>query len=204
QVAAAWRLEGNAVQHVFRRRLQRAPAPPRPPVRLASPGVLREMIPFTKAHAYGNDFLYVAEDHLGGRDAAQLARRLCDRHTGVGADGLMVYRRTPDGAAMRLMNADGSASEVSGNGVRGLAALLLRDDSRTAADVVIHTAAGDKSLSRTGRNGSRQTFVAAMGVPRDLRQVAAAVEGESLQLVVMDFGNPQCVVLGPLPDGMRF
>ena len=163
------------------------------------------MIPFSKAHAYSNDFLYVLEAHATGRPLDELARRLCDRHTGIGADGLMLYTPTPDGASMRLLNADGSPSEVSGNGVRGLAALLLRDDTRTAAEVVIRTQAGDKRLSRTGRDGSRHTFVAAMGAPRDLRRTdGVAVAGERLDLVVMDFGNPQCVVLGPLPDEARF
>ncbi len=162
------------------------------------------MIPFTKAHAYGNDFVYALEEHVVGTELDQLARALCDRHRGVGADGLMVYSRTVDGAAMRLLNADGSPSEVSGNGVRGLAAILLRSDDRDQVDVVVHTIAGDKRLRRTGRAGTRQTFVAAMGLPRALRQVAADVAGERLHLVVMDFGNPQCVTLGELPDPARF
>jgi diaminopimelate epimerase len=162
---------------------------------------------FTKAHAYGNDFLYVDERELAGRDeavTAQLAREWCDRHAGAGADGLMIYAAEPGGARMRLLNADGSPSEVSGNGVRGLAAILLRDVDNVAAEVSIRTAAGDKRLTRTARDGSRQTFVAAMGLPRALRQVEAAAAGETLTLAVMDFGNPQCVVLGPLPDEERF
>lgn len=162
---------------------------------------------FTKAHAYGNDFLYVREEDVSGLDPARvgaLARELCDRHTGVGADGLMLYAPTADGATMRLLNADGSESEVSGNGVRGLAAILGRDERGPEPEIVIHTPAGDKRLKRIAHEGARQTFLAAMGLPRDLRQVSAAVAGESLSLVVMDFGNPQCVVLGPLPDDRRF
>jgi diaminopimelate epimerase len=162
------------------------------------------MIAATKAHAYGNDFLYVREDAVAGRPPDVLARVLCDRHCGIGADGLVLYTPAPDGATMRLWNADGSRSEVSGNGVRGLAAILLRADDRPNAEVVVHTDAGDKRLTRTARDGARQTFVAAMGLPRDLRTVSAHVAGETLQLVVMDFGNPQCVVLGPLPDEARF
>ena len=159
---------------------------------------------FTKAHAYGNDFLYVLNRDVSRRDLDVLARELCDRHTGAGADGLIVYEPTPQGASMRLFNADGSRSEVSGNGVRGLGALLLRDDSRADVELTIQTEAGPKRLTRIGRSGSRQTFRAAMGIPRDLRQVPIAVAGESLQIVVMDFGNPQAVVLGPLPEPDRF
>jgi diaminopimelate epimerase len=56
---------------------------------------------------------------------------MCDRYTGIGADGLILYAPAADGATMTLLNADGSHAEVSGNGLRGLAALLLRNDDRT-------------------------------------------------------------------------
>src|SRR5438046_10633448 len=95
---------------------------------------------FAKAHAYGNDFLYVLAADVVGREPGPLARELCDRHTGIGADGLILYQPTPDGASMRLLNPDGSRSEVSGNGVRGLAALLLRDDDREDVAITIHSA----------------------------------------------------------------
>jgi diaminopimelate epimerase len=160
---------------------------------------------FSKAHAYGNDFLYIRSQDVAPHIALDaLARELCERHAGIGGDGLIVYEPAPDGASMRLLNADGSRSEVSGNGVRGLAALLLRDDDRTDVSITIHTEGGVKSLVRTAREGSRQTFRAAMGLPADLRQVTVTAAGESLQLVVMSFGNPQCVALGPLPDEARF
>jgi diaminopimelate epimerase len=160
---------------------------------------------FAKAHAYGNDFLYVrSRDVAPGVALDALARELCDRHTGIGADGLILYEPTPDGASMRLLNADGSWSEVSGNGVRGLAALLLQHDQRPDVTIAIHSEGGVKSLARTGRDGSRQTFRAAMGLPADLRQVTVTAAGESIQLAVMTFGNPQCVALGPLPDEARF
>src|SRR5215216_4286718 len=90
---------------------------------------------FLKAHAYGNDFLYVRRDAVHGAALDVLARELCERHTGIGADGLIVYESTPDGASMQLFNADGSHSEVSGNGVRGLAAILLRSEQRAGTEV---------------------------------------------------------------------
>src|SRR5437763_8255401 len=103
---------------------------------------------FSKVHAYGNDFLYVSGRAAAGVALDRLARAMCDRHTGVGADGLIVYEPAGDGATMRLFNADGGRAEVSGNGVRGLAALLLRADHRPHADIVIHTEGGDKRLTR--------------------------------------------------------
>jgi diaminopimelate epimerase len=160
---------------------------------------------FVKAHAYGNDFLYVkSADLLPDVALDVLARELCERHTGIGADGLIVYEPVTGGASMRLLNADGSRSEVSGNGVRGLAALLLKDDNRQDAAIEIHSEGGVKHLVRSARDGARQTFRADMGLPADLRQVTVSADGESLPLVVMTFGNPQCVVLGPLPDEARF
>jgi diaminopimelate epimerase len=159
---------------------------------------------FSKAHAYGNDFLYIRSADATGRPPEALARELCDRHTGIGADGLILYAPEPDGASMRLFNADGSRSEVSGNGVRGLAALLLRDEPRPDVSITVHSEAGVKQLSRTAHGGARQTFRAAMGWPADMRRESLVAAGERLHVVVLNFGNPQAVILGPLPDDARF
>jgi diaminopimelate epimerase len=159
---------------------------------------------FSKAHAYGNDFLYIEEDVVARAKLDDLARVLCARHTGVGADGLIVFQRTPRGARMRLFNADGSRAEVSGNGVRALAALLLRDDREVSTGVAVETEAGEKRLERTARDGARQTFRASMGEPTRMRRTTIVVADESIDAVVLSFGNPQCIVLGPLPDEVRF
>jgi len=163
---------------------------------------------FTKAHAYGNDFLYVEARGVEGASLPALTRDMCDRHTGVGADGLIIYSRTPDGATMRLYNADGGEAEVSGNGVRGLAAILLRGDDRRDAAVTIETVAGSKRVTRVepsaARPTSHPTFRTAMGLPSGLHQTSVLAAGESVPVVVMNFGNPQCVILGPQPDDERF
>ena len=165
-------------------------------------------IKFTKAHAYGNDFIFVRRDAVGTSRFDALARELCDRHTGIGGDGLILFDPTADGASMVLFNADGSGAEVSGNGVRALGAILLRNGQRSAGDTLtIHTEAGAKRLTRAASpdaKGTRETFRSAMGLPRDLRQTAVTAGGEQLQVAVMDFGNPQTVLLGPLPDRERF
>ena len=164
------------------------------------PGALR----FAKAHAYGNDFLYVHRELVAGIDLEALASEMCDRHAGIGADGLIIFE--PKGAvvAMRLFNSDGSDAEVSGNGVRGLAALMLADDPRLEAQLTIETAAGPKRLSRVARQDRRQTFRSSMGLPADVRQVTIDTELGPVHAVVLNFGNPQCVVLGPLPAAERF
>ena len=68
------------------------------------------MLKFTKAHAYGNDFIYVRKDAVGAAPLDALARELCERRTGIGADGLIIFDPTPDGASMRLLNAAGARS----------------------------------------------------------------------------------------------
>ena len=108
-------------------------------------------IPIVKGHAYGNDFLLAPESDVEGRDLPALARAMCARQEGIGADGLMIYAFEPSSVRMRLFNADGSASEVSGNGIRCLAALAVRERPGTT-EVTINTPAGPKVL---GFRGSR-------------------------------------------------
>jgi diaminopimelate epimerase len=155
------------------------------------------MLPVIKAHAYGNDFLYVEDADLPEGDRAALARALCERWTGVGADGLVTYRRTPRGAVMQLLNADGSYSEVSGNGVRGLAAVLIDVHHLVPADdtVVVETDAGEKRLRLLGRDAGRPIFRAWMGHPTAPAEADLEVGGESLRVVALRVGNPQCVRL---------
>jgi diaminopimelate epimerase len=162
------------------------------------------MIRFSKAHAYGNDFLYVDRGDIKGVNLPGLAREICERHTGIGADGLIVYGRTAAGATMELFNADGGHAEVSGNGLRALAALLLLDDDRDGAAITIVTQAGPKRVTRTGATDSRPTFRAAMGLPTDVKKITLDAAGESVDAVVLNFGNPQCIVLGPPPTDERF
>ena len=157
-----------------------------------------------KAHAYGNDFVCaLAPD--AGEDLPSLARAICHRHHGVGADGLLLYTLRNRGASMRLLNADGSWSELSGNGLRCLAALVARtQDLRPGTTVTIDTDAGTKPLHLLAREGERYTFRAGMGQPTNLRQATIAVSGESVTASLLEVGNPQCIVLGALPDVDRF
>jgi diaminopimelate epimerase len=161
-----------------------------------------------KAHAYGNDFLYVAEEDLDRPDGPGLARQLCERHTGVGADGLILYRTTGDGAAMRLYNADGSRSEVSGNGVRGLAAVCCwraAEAGRPApARLVISTDAGDKPVAVLSSDPPRFVCRTAMGHPTNIRMATIDVEGTAVDAIVLRVGNPQCVVLEQALDDARY
>jgi diaminopimelate epimerase len=157
-----------------------------------------------KGHAYGNDFLLVSADAVAG-DLASLARVLCHRHTGLGADGLVLYTLRERGATMRLLNADGSRSELSGNGLRCLGALVARVQRLTpGATIGIESEAGLKTLDFLQQDGQRYQFRADMGEPTEIRQVKIPVLGETITATLLRTGNPQCVVLGPLPAPDRF
>lgn len=151
-------------------------------------------ISIIKGHAYGNDFLLAPESEVAGRDLPALAQAMCDRHSGLGADGLMIYAVGSPAIRMRLFNADGSASEVSGNGIRCLAALAVRDRPGVS-QVTIDTPAGQKVLELKGQDRGALTFRAAMGTPQDIRPVELDVAGETVQAVALSVGNPQCVLL---------
>lgn len=149
----------------------------------------------TKSHALGNDFLLIDVAGIGpGTDTPALARAVCERHRGIGADGLLIFTRSEGRVSMRLLNADGSPSEISGNGLRCLAAWLAHTGA--TGEIVVDTDAGRKRLQLLERSGNRYTFSAAMGQPEQIALEKIAVSGVDVEAVTLRVGNPQCVVLG--------
>lgn len=150
-------------------------------------------IPFTKAHGAGNDFLLTWAEQAPKADLCVAARAICNRHTGIGADGWIII----DGASIRLFNADGSEAEISGNGTRCAAALLV-ERGQAGHEIQITTGAGPKRLRLIEQDGKRFLFEMDMGIPRyeeeQLRQRLALSSGPR-QVTVLDVGNPQCAVL---------
>ena len=102
---------------------------------------------FVKTEAHGNDFLLVAASDVDREARASLARAICDRLRGVGADGLILYRGAEDDFSMTLYNSDGSPAEISGNGLRCLAAYLVYRGLATCDNLEVSTGAGRLSLS---------------------------------------------------------
>jgi diaminopimelate epimerase len=153
-------------------------------------------IPFTKAHGAGNDFLLTPAEQVPDIDLPSTARAICDRHTGIGADGWILIR----GSSIRLFNADGSEPEISGNGTRCVAALLIDRDhaaGREVDQVTILTGAGPKHLRLLRRDGHRFWFEMNMGSPvYDGRQIRCNIplSGAALEVTILNVGNPQCVV----------
>lgn len=146
-------------------------------------------IPFTKAHGAGNDFLltWVAEAPASG--LPEIARAICARHTGVGADGWMLVDAGEP--SIRLFNADGSEPEISGNGTRCAAALLYHAGKVTGDAITIGTGAGPKQLRLMEHGGRLYTFEMNMGQPRD--KGVQMIEG--MEATILDVGNPQAAVI---------
>src|SRR4029079_5663155 len=108
----------------------------------------------SKLHATGNDFLVwsgLGPDASGYSITGEQARALCDRHTGIGADGLIVLRPGNDGAdaEMLLMNADGGVAEMSGNGMRTLAWVAARAGLGADGALVADTGGGRRQVELT-------------------------------------------------------
>jgi diaminopimelate epimerase len=149
-------------------------------------------IAFTKASACGNDFLMVESSAVTG-DLGAISRRMCDRHNGVGADG--VEWLFPDASAdvsAQLFNADGSEAEVSGNGTRCVAAYLCSDTEKT--EVVIRTGAGLKTCRLTARQGATYEFEADMGQPTVAGELAIETMWVRAVGTKVSMGNPHFVI----------
>ena len=104
-------------------------------------------INYTKFHGLGNDFLVTSNRTITG-DPGPLAKSICERHTGVGADGLLVMlkpRSTNNQARVRFFNADGGEAEMSGNGIRCAGAFMMRKNARRRT-LRLETASGVKTL----------------------------------------------------------
>ncbi|GBC83045.1 Diaminopimelate epimerase [bacterium HR10] len=171
-------------------------------------------VPFYKLQALGNDFIVVAREHLPEEDAVERwAARWCHRHFGIGADGVILVTPLSAGSEadfeMRLWNADGTEAEISGNGIRCLAAYLLFTHRWQEPSVRIRTKAGVKRLERIRQEGTRFEFLTDMGVPAlSSEAIPMALEparprvigfpvriGEREILVTAcSMGNPHCVV----------
>ena len=149
-------------------------------------------IPFVKAHACGNDFLIVEESDAD-QNHRELARRLCKRNTSVGADGIEFLHRRADGSYfLRLINADGSEAELSGNGTRCVAAWLAY--SEQVREVVLHTHGGPRACSVVRADGTRFEIESEMGVPRAVERTIELPTMGAVIGVEVNIGNPHFVV----------
>lgn len=160
------------------------------------------MIPFVKAHACGNDFLIVQESLAGARARDALARSLCRRNDGVGADGVEFFRwESKRKGSIDLYNADGSVAEISGNGTRCAAAWMAYETEAGPGDeIFLETGAGPRVCQIVFREGHRFGIASLMGVPEIHQSSVALAGGAHIEGAVVSTGNPHFVIFVDQPD----
>ncbi len=161
---------------------------------------------FTKMHGCGNDYVYVAADRVRPADPAALARRLSDRHFGIGGDGLIML--APSHSAdvkMEMYNADGSRGEMCGNGIRCVARLHYERTAHRKNPLAIETDCGIKIVELKLEGGRVIGATVDMGEPileaRDIPIAAAGrviacpleIAGRTWPVTAVSMGNPHCV-----------
>jgi len=159
---------------------------------------------FVKAHACGNDFLVIEESapewRLGSQHA-KLARKLCARNTGIGADGIEFLDRRADGSFfLRLFNADGSEAELSGNGTRCVAAWLAQSEGLER--VTLGTHGGVRTCRVILKERETPWWIeSGMGVPRVMKRAIeiAGVDGV-IDGAMVNVGNPHYVIFVETED----
>jgi diaminopimelate epimerase len=166
---------------------------------------------FHKFQALGNDFLIVRESAAPADDIEAFSKQICDRHFGAGADGVELLLDSPRVAGadfeVRLFNADGGETPISGNGTRCVAAYLYLIEKWERPEVRIATGAGVKILKPVGLSGSSMVFEAEMGAPRFASEEIPVVtttrldrvigqkldvDGLIVKFTATSMGNPHC------------
>jgi diaminopimelate epimerase len=163
------------------------------------------MIDFVKTHALGNDFILMDSAAAPAERYAALAREVCNRHFGIGADGLIFWTPRDDSFDLRIFNRDGSEAECSGNGLRCAAAYLIesgrwrqpRIQLRTISGLYALERVGDEYVADMGPPGLRPSEIpfipdAARGVPDRIVDYALMAGDEEVHITACSTGNPHC------------
>ena len=174
-------------------------------------GKAAHVMRFTKMHGIGNDFIIIDAIRQYVSAPELLASRLCDRHFGIGADGLILA--LPSGRAdarMRIFNSDGSEPEMCGNGIRCLAKYLYDSGLCQKLPMTVETAAGVLTLQIEAEDGRARRVTVNMGAPRfsagDIPVAAAGnavtlqADGRPLRFFCVGMGNPHAVTFDLYPD----
>lgn len=161
---------------------------------------------FTKMQGIGNDYVYVDCTNGTIENPAQLARRISDRHFGVGSDGLvLILPGTHGDYRMRMFNADGSEAEMCGNASRCVGKYVYERGLTRKERILLETGAGIKPLQLHLKDGRVISVTVDMGLPSlEAESIPAALEqtknaplevgGKLFMVTCVNMGNPHCVV----------
>ncbi|WP_107656441.1 diaminopimelate epimerase [Nocardia suismassiliense] len=160
------------------------------------------MVPFTKMQALGNDYLVVEPNQLARPMDSTLVRHLCDRHFGIGADGVLlgptdriIENGTETSVGLRIFNSDGSECEKSGNGLRMFAAYLRRN-YLTSDGFVLEVLAGDCPVEIISTDPWEVSVDMGMAKPLGDMKLETP-EGTVVAFDRVDIGNPHAIAFVP-------
>jgi diaminopimelate epimerase len=167
-----------------------------------------------KSHALGNDYIVVDPASLSFALTPAAIRRICDRHLGVGSDGILALAPTARADfGLRIYNPDGSEAEKSGNGLRIFAKFLHDHGYASGPMFTIETPGGiasvmlhldgsrvDQMTLDVGRATFHSAEIPVAGPPREVVDEAIEAAGERLTITAVSVGNPHCVVFVPELD----
>jgi diaminopimelate epimerase len=168
---------------------------------------------FNKIHSLGNDFLIIEETETRDfPDISKLAWKICDRHTGVGADGLLIIsikNKKKGYVNFRIFNADGTEAEISGNGLRCAAAYLYQQKKLEPSQIIFSTSAGKRECTLIEGKKNHFLIRIEMGIPRLSSQdipfddgsphekiidYPLSISHKSYSVTVISIGNPHCAI----------
>ncbi len=152
---------------------------------------------FEKYHGIGNDFIIFnnLDEHIKKEEMSGLAKKLCHRNFGIGADGLIGVKKVDGKYFMDYYNSDGSFAEMCGNGVRCTAHYIIKNIEKTQLDsLIIKTGDGDKAIEVFYEENALKSFRVNMGLPKFLEEIT--VEKENLKVLgcKVSMGNPHFVM----------
>lgn len=168
---------------------------------------------FIKVHSLGNDFLVIGQKETSKiSEMSSFAQNICDRHTGVGADGLLlisVNNKAKGLINFRIFNADGTEAEISGNGLRCAAACLHYQKKIESPQILFYTTAGNRECELIEQKNNQFLIKIEMGIPRISSADIPFDDGSSHEKIIdyplsisqkiypvtlVSLGNPHCAV----------
>lgn len=155
-------------------------------------------INFGKLHGFGNDYVvFEADDLTEIENVNDFAAAVCDRHAGVGGDGIAIIQKSADGAAdfsCRIINPDGSEAGFSGNGTRCAVAYLYAKNLWSAENLKLQTKSGTKNYRLLEKDGTTFWFRAELGKPDSIANCELRLTNGVLPIVELNVGNPVAAI----------
>jgi diaminopimelate epimerase len=156
------------------------------------------ILKFQKMHGLGNDFVLLdgRQEKLDGLDLKKLAVELCDRHFGVGADGLLiVWPSQKAHYRMQVINPDGSEAEMCGNGIRCFAKYVYETDKLKEEVISVETLAGTILPAVILADGRVAAVEVDMGTPKEIKKSKVKIKNMEFAVQEISMGNPHAVIL---------